>query len=115
MQIIKYPNKDTWSELLKRPSQSLEDMEDKVMAILQDVKLRGDEALQLFSEKFDGVKLEKFSVSKNEIQDAEKLVSNELKEAIKIAYDNIYKFHLHQVETKESIETMPGVDAGENP
>ncbi|MDB5226782.1 MAG: histidinol dehydrogenase [Bacteroidota bacterium] len=110
MQIIKYPDRSTWQELLKRPSQSLEDMEDKVMAILQDVKLRGDEALQIFSEKFDGVRLENFSVSKSEMQDADALVTDELKEAIKIAYGNIHKFHLHQVDTKESIETMPGVE-----
>ena len=88
MQIIKYPSKETWNDILKRPTQSLADIEQKVIPILEDVKLRGDEALKFYAQKFDNVELTELSVSAKEIEEALTLVSEELKQAIEVAYSN---------------------------
>jgi histidinol dehydrogenase len=109
MQIIKYPPKATWNEIIKRPVQSLEAIEQKVIPVLQDVKLYGDLALKKFTQLFDGVELDTFTVTEEEIKDAENLVSDELKEAIKTAYANIHMFHQKQMAAVEVIETTPGV------
>ena len=109
MQVIKYPEIATWSEIIKRPVQSLEAIEQKVIPVLQEVKLHGDVALKKFTQLFDGVEPDTFTVTEEEIQDAENLVSDELKEAIKTAYANIHTFHQKQMAAVEVIETMPGV------
>ncbi|MCW3119746.1 MAG: hisD, partial [Chitinophagaceae bacterium] len=74
-----------------------------------NVKKNGDKAVKKYSKEFDGVKLKKLQVSEKEIKAAEKLVSDELKQAIHIAKSNIEKFHSAQWHTAETIETMPGV------
>jgi histidinol dehydrogenase len=110
MQIIKYPSKETWNDILKRPTQSLADIEQKVIPILEDVKQRGDEALKFYAQKFDNVKLTEMLVSSTEIEEALTLISEELKQAIEVAYSNIFKFHQQQQQTKvEVIETTQGV------
>ena len=109
MQIIKYPSKETWNEILKRPTQSLADIEQKVIPILEDVKQRGDEALKFYAQKFDNVELTELSVSAKEIEEALTLVSEELKQAIEVAYSNIFKFHQQQQTKVEVIETTEGV------
>ena len=109
MQVIKYPERATWSEIIKRPVQSLEAIEQKVIPVLQEIKLHGDVALKKFTQLFDGVEPDTFTVTEEEIQDAENLVSDELKAAIKTAYTNIHTFHQKQMAAVEVIETMPGV------
>ncbi len=110
MQIIKYPPKEDWNEILKRPTQSLEDIEQKVIPILEDVRLRGDEALKFFAKKFDNVDLNEILVSLSEVDNALQQVPEELKEAIDTAYFNIFKFHQHQLTKTEIIETTEGVN-----
>jgi histidinol dehydrogenase len=109
MQVIKYPEIATWSEIIKRPVQSLEAIEQKVIPVLHEIKLHGDLALKKFTQLFDGVELDTFTVTEEEIKDAECLVSDELKEAIKTAYANIHMFHQKQMAAVEVIETTPGV------
>jgi histidinol dehydrogenase len=109
MQTIKYPPRESWNELLKRPTQSLEDIEQKVIPILEDVKLRGDEAIRFYAQKFDHVVLDDILVSKEEVETALKQVSEDLKQAIDTAYFNIFKFHQHQQQKPEIIETTAGV------
>jgi histidinol dehydrogenase len=109
MQVIKYPDKNNWEELAKRPVQSLEIIEQRVLPILEDVKNRGDEALIHYAQLFDGVALDNLLISKEEIKTAEKLISIELKNAIQLAYKNIFTFHQKQQSAVEVVETMPGV------
>ncbi len=52
--------------------------------------------LQNTLRSFDGISLDNYEVSEVEIQEAIKLIPNELKEAIQLAKDNIYKFHSAQ-------------------
>ena len=55
MQVIKYPPKETWDNIIQRPTRSLEDIEEVVGQILAEVKSRGDEALSYYNKKFDGL------------------------------------------------------------
>lgn len=109
MNIIKYPNPNQWEEILKRPEIRSEDLFGRVQEILDKVRTEKDKALFEFNEKFDGVQLNSLQVSVEEINDATNKVSKELKEAIQVAHQNIYKFHSSQKTEEEKIETMPGV------
>ena len=109
MQIIKYPAKNTWSELLKRPVMNLDEVEEKVKPIMQAVKTNGDKALKDFTEKFDQVKIDDLKVSSYEVKKAIEAVPEELKAAISNARNNIEKFHVVQKELVKKVETMPGV------
>jgi histidinol dehydrogenase len=109
MKTYKYPTRENWSEILKRPTLDLSDLEPLVNDILNQVKTEGDEAIQRFTKKFDNVQITDFEVSKSEIEAAESQVSNELKIAIQTAKANITTFHAAQKSETLEIETMPGV------
>jgi histidinol dehydrogenase len=80
-----------------------------VASVLADVKQRGDEAVKGYELKFDHVDLPTLQVSKEEIDEAETLVSEELKEAIRLAHANIKTFHEAQRFRTKKVETQPGV------
>ena len=109
MKAIKYPKKDEWAELLKRPVMDQLSLEKKVRKVLQKVKDKGDKALKKFTKDFDGARIRKLMVSEKEIIDATGKVPAELKEAIKLAANNIAAFHSSQLGEEQVIETMPGV------
>jgi histidinol dehydrogenase len=106
---IKYPDKIDWNKLIKRPVSENILLEKTVRKILDKVKTKGDKALKKFTKDLDGVKLKKITVTEKEIVAAEKLVSDELKEAIKQAKSNIEKFHGAQKEEIKEMEIMPGI------
>lgn len=111
MQIIKYPEKGLeWSSILERPSQSLSEIIPIVQPILNEVYNHGDEALKHFSLKFDKIDVPQFQVSEAEIQNAVNNLEAELKQAIDVAYQNIYTFHQQQVSEVQIIETTKGVN-----
>ncbi|MFN8438749.1 MAG: histidinol dehydrogenase [Cytophagales bacterium] len=109
MQVIKFPESNTYKTLLSRPTLDTTEIEARVLPILLDVKERGDQALLEYTSKFDGVELSNILVSNSEIEEAEKLVSDDLKSAINVAYGNIFKFHEAQYQVSEPIETLEGV------
>lgn len=95
--------------LLLRPSISFEKTFEVVRPILSEVRENGDEALRGYTAKFDGVELEEFAVSEQEIAEAVKRIKPEVSEAFGIAARNIEKFHRVQVQEDIKVETMPGV------
>jgi len=109
MELIKYPKKNEWRDLLRRPSIDSLSLEKKVRKILENVKEKGDKAVKKYSKEFDGIKLKKLQVSDKEIKEADKLVADELKQAIRTAKSNIEKFHSTQLHEEDIVETMPGV------
>lgn len=109
MKVIKYPDEKEYKKLLKRPVQDLKKIEEIVLPILKKVKKKGDKALRKFALEYDHVTLKELYVSRKEIQNAEDLVSEELKQAINIAKGNIERFHKLQQEEVLEVETMPGV------
>ncbi|MCF0055631.1 histidinol dehydrogenase [Dyadobacter sp. CY356] len=109
MNIISYPERSEWPALLTRPVQDSLAIEGKVLPILDLVKTKGDEGLRELAKKFDGVDLTDFAFSHDEFDAAEGQLDEELKAAIRQAYQNIYTFHKAQLQSVEKIETMPGV------
>lgn len=109
MQIINNPKKEDWSEVLKRPTQTVNDIETTVTQIFEEVKQEGDLAIKRYTSKFDGVFLENNLVTSEEIKNAEKEVPEKLQKAIKKAKQNIEAFHTAQKTNKIAIETTGGV------
>ena len=109
MILINYPDKSKWSELLKRPVMNTESLNEVVKSILDQVKFNGDEVVLSYEENFDHVRLQSLVVSDEEIEEAETLVSDELKEAILLAKGNIARFHEAQRFEGVQLETQPGV------
>jgi histidinol dehydrogenase len=109
MNIIKFQNKEDWSNILARPVFDNSSLLQTVRGVLQDVRVRGDEAVKEYELKFDKVQLSSLQVSKEEIDAAEKMVSDDLKAAILLAKNNIEKFHTAQKHDLPIIETMSGV------
>jgi len=109
MNILYNPKKSEWSEILKRPTQTVADIEQTVNQIFSEVQTKGDWAIAKYTELFDGTSLQKILVSSGEIEVAEVAVSEELKDAIKLAKSNIEKFHAAQKTEKVLVETSNGV------
>lgn len=99
----------TTGEIPVRPRKSVTELEDVVRRVLADVKERGDVALREYEERFDNVALESFLVSPEEFDEAETLVSLQLKEAILQAHHNIEKFHSAQRFSGEKVNVSDGV------
>ncbi len=104
-----YPKRESWEHILKRPTESLTDIRKTVQPIMDEVQSKGDGALKAYTKKFDGIELGNLLVSADEIKSAASKVSEKLKDAIKIAHDNIFKFHEAQKTAPLRIETTPGV------
>ncbi len=109
MKIYKYPEPGDWMELVSRPVIEKKTLDKLISNILYEVKTNKDQALFSYTYTFDSVEVEQLAVSKSEITAARNLVSDELKDAIKIAKNNISKFHEAQKEKAQIIETSPGV------
>lgn len=109
MEIIKNPNPAQWGQILKRPTQSLEALNNTVDEVFAQVRENGDEALKSYTKAFDGVNVADLAVSEEEFKAAEDNLSAALKKAILQAKSNIEKFHTAQQTPKVSVETQPGV------
>ena len=109
MEIIKYPEKSTWKEVLKRPELNHSDLEHTVGDILADVKTNGDAAVRKYNAQFDKVTTEHILVSREEIDEARELIDTGLRKAILLAKGNVEKFHAAQKLSGKVIETTPGV------
>ena len=109
MEIIRYPQREDWAEIVKRPVLDVSQLNDTVTSVLNDVKCHGDVAVLSYEEKFDHVNLSTLAVTEEEIDEAEQLVPAELREALILAHANIQKFHESQRFEGEKIETAPGV------
>jgi histidinol dehydrogenase len=109
MNKIENPKPSTWLEILKRPTQTFDDVEETVKQIFKEVEKKGDKAVAKYTSYFDGVQLNSIETTSKEISNAENLISSELKEAIQLAKSNIYNFHKAQKTEKISVETTEGV------
>ncbi len=103
------PTKAEWPDILKRPTQTVEDIEETVNQVFAEVKSKGDVAVSKYTELFDGINLANTQVTEKEISAAANEVSEELKEAIKLAKSNIENFHTAQKTDRIEIETTNGV------
>ncbi len=109
MNKIYNPDRATWNVVLKRPTQTVADIEDTVNGIFKEIQSGGDAVVQKYTAKFDKVDLTDFQVSATEIKEANTLVSDELKTAIALAKSNIEAFHAAQKTPRVALETTSGV------
>ena len=110
MKVIKYPAREEWSEIVKRPHLDVSQLNATVEGVLDDVSKHGDEAVKRYEEKFDHARLDSLAVSEAEMEEAEGLVSADLKEALRLAHHNIAAFHESQRFEGARVETCPGVN-----
>ena len=110
MNIIEYPQHEQWAAITRRPQLDHKQLHQTVAAVLDDVRTRGDEAVADYEERFDHVRLQSLAVTEQEMDEANSLVSDELKEAITLAHANIKAFHEAQRFQELHVETQPGVD-----
>ena len=109
MKLYKYPSTKEWPVIVQRPLADLSAIEESVTRILKKVRKKGDKAVFKYTKKFDGAELTSLLVTDNEINQAESLLEEELKTAIRQAKKNIELFHVSQKEEVKKIDTMPGV------
>nr|WP_320022625.1 histidinol dehydrogenase [uncultured Draconibacterium sp.] len=109
------PGRNTWPDILKRPLFDVSELYGRVQNILTEIREQGDEKLREFTERFDGVKLDSFEVSAEEITKAEATIVQDLKDAIALAAENIKAFHSAQMPEVKKMATRPGVTCWQKP
>ena len=115
MEILINPDRSRWTELCQRPSSDNPVVRERVEAIIERVKTRGDEALKALSLEIDHRPLDAIEVSQEEFDEAEAAVKMEVKHAIARAMANILAFHKAQLPNEVYVETMPGVKCWQRP
>ncbi len=112
MKIIEYNkiSRKKKLELLQRPAIDMTKAYQVVQPILNDIKSNGLESVLKYSKKFDGFNSKKIKVTAKEFENSEKLVSSRFKKAVKVASNNIKKFHKLQLPRNYSVETMAGIN-----
>lgn len=109
MEIVEYPSKAKWTDLLKRPALDVTKLFGTVQGVMDLVRTGGDNALRELEERFDHVELSDLKVSEAEFKEAEVLLDENLKSAITLAYENISRFHEAQKFLPIRVETRRGV------
>ena len=109
MKVYNNPDSSEWADICLYPHLDVSSLNSAVSGILDDVRLRGDEAVKEYEAKFDHAVLGELMVSEEEKAEAMASIDCELLEAIKLAHDNIYKFHKAQLMSVCKVETAPGV------
>jgi histidinol dehydrogenase len=109
LKVIFYPSESEWPALQERPEIDVTTLYAAVQPVLDKVRREGDAAVRYYGSLYDKVDIVNFAVNRDEIQDAETALTDELKDAIRVAQSNIERFHAAQVFQELKVETMPGV------
>lgn len=115
MEIYINPARDSWEKLTSRRRSDDSSVDATVSSIIGKVKDNGDKALISLSEEIDKVRPDSIEVSREEKEEAVRLVPASMKSALEKAADNIRKFHKAQLPSEISVETMPGVKCVSKP
>lgn len=109
MKIYRYPEINEWQDIVERPRLNLTKLNETVSTVLHDVKQRGDAAVRDYELKFDKAVLNELAVTEQKIDEAERQVTSELRDAIILAHHNIKVFHASQQFVGQPIKTQEGV------
>jgi histidinol dehydrogenase len=109
MEVFRYPDTAQWDDICRRPDNDNSSLFETVRELLYEVKTGGDEAVKRLSKRFDKVSPEQLLVTDDEFLQAETMVSDSLKDAIKLAAANIETFHRSQIGSTKKVETQKGV------
>ncbi len=110
MKLLEYPNQKELNKALKRPVFETRQLEESVKQIIRQVQEIGDKAIIELTSKFDNVQINNLKVPPDSIYDSEKFIDAELKTAMRIAAENITKFHKAQMPQVISVETTRGIN-----
>lgn len=84
---------------LRRPGGFLSpEVRDAARRIVRDVRVRGDEALAEYTERFDGVRPERFRIPGKEIERSRASLPSELEESFLAAFENVRAFHEREMD-----------------
>ncbi len=109
LKVIIHPSADQYPSLCKRPEIDHVLLSTGIQTVFNEIQRNGDSALLKYTEKFDGVKLTS-SVYNNKYIDPDSIpISDDLKQSISTAYNNINTFHIAQKSSSLKVETMPGI------
>jgi len=109
MQIYRYPDRESWNQLIARATIDYTDKFTVVEEVMQSIRLRGDAAVREFTARFDKVQIAQLQVTASELDQVESEIAPLLSQAIRTAADNIRIFHESQQTGAKVIETYPGV------
>ena len=109
MKTYRYPERDSWKELVERPQLDVSQLNATVKSVLDDIRENGDQAVKKYEMKFDHAMLDTLAVSEQEINEAMNNVNEDLIDALHTAHSNIAAFHEAQRYDGIRIETAPGV------
>lgn len=98
--------------ITKRDQAESEDIRKAVEAILADIEQRGDAAVREYTKRFDGIDLDSFLVSPEEIDDAVDIVGPDFMAILEETAANIRAYHERQVEQTWIDTFRPGVRLG---
>ena len=110
MTYYRYPSPSEIEDIIRRPAKDAASLNATVAAVLDDVRMHGDEAVRRYEQQFDHVTLTDLAVSEAEFLQAESLVGDDLRKALRLAHANIEKFHRAQRFSDLHVEVVPGVD-----
>lgn len=103
------PPRSQWAALSERAEFSDGDIARRVEEILQRVRTGGDMALAALTAEIEGREPDGLRVSQEDIAEASGRVSQELKDALDVAANNIRRFHEAQRTADVDVEVSPGV------
>ena len=110
MNVYEYPTHQELDSLLSRPAHDASHLTATVSAVLEDVRLHGDQAVIKYEKQFDHAELTDLAVTEAEMEEAERLVPEDLKQAIIQAHGNIVTFHASQKFHAPHVQVTEGVE-----
>lgn len=110
MNVYEYPTHQELDSLLSRPAHDASHLTATVSAVLEDVRLHGDQAVIKYEKQFDHAALTDLAVTEAEMEEAERLVPEDLKQAIIQAHGNIETFHASQKFHAPHVQVTEGVE-----
>lgn len=110
MNVYEYPTHQELGSLLSRPAHDASHLTATVSAVLEDVRLHGDQAVIKYEKQFDHAELTDLAVTEAEMEEAERLVPEDLKQAIIQAHGNIETFHASQKFHAPHVQVTEGVE-----
>ncbi|HEU4834643.1 MAG TPA: histidinol dehydrogenase [Pyrinomonadaceae bacterium] len=84
-----------------------------VEAIIDDVRVRGDEALIEYTARFDQVELKELRISEEELRSCAARADERVRSALREAIENVREFHKRQVEESWTFNPREGVQLGQ--
>ncbi|MFH1868789.1 MAG: histidinol dehydrogenase [Candidatus Omnitrophota bacterium] len=114
MKLIK-PNSKELTKLYDRGSDIKKRTRERVSAIIEDIKLHGDDALEKYTKRFDGVSIKsrQIKVSTGEINGAYQDMDPGLVSSFKVAIENVTNFYKKQLRKSWKIKDREGIVLGE--